>query len=307
MKKILSIIVPVYKVEDYLEKCVLSLIDGVGENNLDKTEIILVDDGSPDNCPTICDNLADKYKNLKVIHQKNAGVSAARNAGINAASGEYITFCDSDDFVDKNICKIFSFINNNPNTQVFSVGLKKNDNLISVFNQKQLNPQNFEDILFAAKNDITISCCAKIVKRDFILNNKLFFPTGIKSEDLVWSYNILFKSTNYMLLDLVYYNYVDRESSITHTFNLKGIQAQIENYRRLKNLVLQLNITKKQQKQLLRYLMQGYIYTIYTAKYLNKKDKKEAKNYFKQNKDLLYPPHNLKLYLFYLYTKVFSF
>ena len=92
----ISIIVPVYKAEKYLPRCVESLLS----QTYRELEIILVDDGSPDNCPEICDGYAEKDSRVKVIHKENGGVSSARNAGLEAASGDYITFVDSDDYVD---------------------------------------------------------------------------------------------------------------------------------------------------------------------------------------------------------------
>ena len=93
MEPILSVVIPIYNVEDYLERC----IDSVLNQNVDEIEIILVDDGSPDKCPQICDSYATKFSNIKVVHKKNAGLSAARNTGIELATGKYITFLDSDD------------------------------------------------------------------------------------------------------------------------------------------------------------------------------------------------------------------
>lgn len=92
----ISIIIPVYKVEKYLDRCVESVVNQTYEN----IEIILVDDGSPDNCPAICDEWAKKDSRIKVIHKQNAGVSAARNSGMKIAAGEYIGFVDSDDYIE---------------------------------------------------------------------------------------------------------------------------------------------------------------------------------------------------------------
>ena len=92
---LLSVIVPIYNVEKYLPKC----IDSILAQNYSEIEVILVDDGSPDGCPEICDNYAEKDKRIVVIHQKNLGVSAARNAGLKAAHGEYIGFVDPDDWI----------------------------------------------------------------------------------------------------------------------------------------------------------------------------------------------------------------
>lgn len=93
MEPLISVIVPVYKVEQYLDRCVSSVLAQTYQN----TEIILVDDGSPDGCPAMCDAYAEKYAKIQVIHQENKGLSGARNKGIDAAKGEYLAFVDSDD------------------------------------------------------------------------------------------------------------------------------------------------------------------------------------------------------------------
>ncbi len=98
----ISIIVPVYKVEEYLEECVVSLRNQTYKN----IEIILIDDGSPDRCPQMCDNYAQTDARIKVVHQQNGGVSVARNSGIDISTGEYITFVDSDDYVDENYIEL---------------------------------------------------------------------------------------------------------------------------------------------------------------------------------------------------------
>lgn len=101
MDEKITIIVPVYKVEKYLKKCVDSILAQTYRN----LEIILVDDGSPDQCPEICDMLQTIDSRIVVIHQMNAGLSAARNAGLDIATGTYIMFVDSDDYIDKNMCE----------------------------------------------------------------------------------------------------------------------------------------------------------------------------------------------------------
>ena len=91
-----SVVVPVYKVEKYLERCVNSII----KQSLSELEIILVDDGSPDNCGIMCDSFADKDNRIKVVHKANGGLSSVRNAGLKIATGEYIGFVDSDDDIE---------------------------------------------------------------------------------------------------------------------------------------------------------------------------------------------------------------
>ena len=99
-----SIIVPVYKVESYIKRCVQSLLN----QTFHDVEIILVDDGSPDQCPMMCDEFAKEDARIKVIHKKNGGLSDARNVGIEAATGKYIIFVDSDDFISPRACEELS-------------------------------------------------------------------------------------------------------------------------------------------------------------------------------------------------------
>ena len=98
MEKLVSIIVPVYNVEKYLDQCVNSLIN----QTYDKIEIILVDDGSKDNSGKICDKFCEENSNMKVIHKKNEGLISARRIALEMSSGDYCVFCDSDDFLEKN-------------------------------------------------------------------------------------------------------------------------------------------------------------------------------------------------------------
>ena len=110
-----SIIIPVYKVEEYLEKCIKSVLNQTYKN----FELILVDDGSPDKCPLICDNYAKIDSRVFVIHKQNGGVSSARNEGIKVAKGEYIWFVDSDDFVEENSLEILSEYINKTDTVLY--------------------------------------------------------------------------------------------------------------------------------------------------------------------------------------------
>ncbi|MFR7385271.1 MAG: glycosyltransferase family 2 protein [Anaerostipes sp.] len=99
MEELISIIVPIYKVEAYLDRCIESIVDQTYKN----LEIILVDDGSPDGCPQICDNWKEKDDRIKVIHKENGGLSDARNAGMQIMTGTYVSYVDSDDWIAK-IC-----------------------------------------------------------------------------------------------------------------------------------------------------------------------------------------------------------
>ena len=111
-KTLISIIVPVYRTEKYLDRCVESIVNQTYKN----LEIILVDDGSPDDCPKMCDEWAKKDKRIKVIHKENGGVSSARNIGIKSAKGKYIGFVDSDDYIEKEMYEsLIDVLNKNKN------------------------------------------------------------------------------------------------------------------------------------------------------------------------------------------------
>mgnify|MGYP000902495392 CR=1 FL=1 len=118
--QMLSIIIPVYNVEVFLSKC-LESIDII--RLVTNLEVILVDDGSPDNSGKICDEYAAKHSDTKVIHQKNAGLSAARNAGIDASTGDYLWFIDSDDFIDSEAVKVVNALGNT-DAEIYFFGAK---------------------------------------------------------------------------------------------------------------------------------------------------------------------------------------
>ena len=114
MTEKISIIVPVYKVEKYLDKCVRSIVEQTYKN----LEIILVDDGSPDNCPAMCDEWARKDSRIAVIHKENGGVSSARNAGLAACTGDYVGFVDYDDWIEPDMYEYLLDISMKSNADV---------------------------------------------------------------------------------------------------------------------------------------------------------------------------------------------
>lgn len=116
-ESLISIIVPIYKVKEYLDECINSIIKQTYSN----IELILVDDGSPDECPKMCDEWAMKDDRIKVIHKKNGGLSSARNAGLDMAQGEYISFVDSDDFICQNaLLDLYDRIKNDESVGIVS-------------------------------------------------------------------------------------------------------------------------------------------------------------------------------------------
>ena len=121
MEDLISIIIPVYKVEKYIYKCIDSVLNQTYKN----LEIILVDDGSPDKCPEICEEYAKKDNRIKIIHKKNGGLSDARNAGLKVATGKYIGFVDSDDYIEKDMYQVLYNNIIKTNSDISIVNLKE--------------------------------------------------------------------------------------------------------------------------------------------------------------------------------------
>lgn len=215
----LSIIVPVYGVANYLRKCVDSLL----AQDIADYEIILVDDGSPDECPQICDEYEALCPNLiKVIHQKNAGLSAARNTGIAAATGEYILFVDSDDYLQPNTLGTlleqaerdnldvlrFRYQNVRETGEVFV----PHEGMKTDYNNYSSEPT---DGLTFLNDRMWVQCYVVqfIVKTDIVCQ-ELFTP-GIYFEDVDWTPRMLQRAKRVASTELLVYNYLWREGSIT--------------------------------------------------------------------------------------------
>ena len=214
-----SIIVPIYNVERYLEQCIESVLAQDYQNY----ELILVDDGSPDNSIDICTKYAKKYSNIVFIHKINGGISDARNTGIQLARGKYLIFLDSDDYwndvdvlselaklAEKNIDMIicgcnFLFTNN----EIHSFRLSK----------EGLSFNYLEDFYTLVKNNyFKPSPWSKIIKREIILDNKLFFPTGKTHEDLGWSFDIAQHIQTYDIYEPPFYIYRTKRKGATTEF-----------------------------------------------------------------------------------------
>ena len=207
----LSIIVPVYKVEQYIHKCVDSILN----QTFTDFELILVDDGSPDNCGKICDEYAQKDKRVRVIHKENGGLSDARNAGLEEAVGEYVSFIDSDDWVDLDLYSdVLAYAcTNQLDVVCFDVYEVKGEK-IKVQNRYDENKVfSGEDALYKILTDeIDNSACSKVYKRD--LWNEVKFPVGKCFEDVATTYKVFHKAIKVGYYKRAYYYYVKREGSI---------------------------------------------------------------------------------------------
>lgn len=230
---LLSIIVPVYNVEIYLDECIKSLLDVSLEK---KYEIILVNDGSKDNSPIICDRYANNYSNIKVIHQENQGLSMARNNGVENASGKFITFIDSDDIYESGTIK--EIIDNLENDQFDLIFLQMshfwieaNGNRIERtkywLDKDSVNYKKRGEIIqyLASLNTFYASAGTKIIKKELFIKNNLYFKKNIYCEDIEWFLRLLkcsdFKS--FKVIDRKYYYRQGRPNSITNKIKTQNV------------------------------------------------------------------------------------
>lgn len=211
---LISVVIPIYNVENYLHKCVDSIINQTYTN----LEIILVDDGSPDNCGKICDEYEKKDSRIKVIHKINGGLSDARNAGIDIANGKYISFIDSDDYVDQDyieflynqILKYRTSISICSHRVLYDTGkvIEKQTSEFSVLDSKKV----LERILY--DEGIDLSAWAKLY--DINLFKDIRYPKGRLYEDSATTYLLIDKCDKIAIASESKYNYMIRRNSITN-------------------------------------------------------------------------------------------
>ncbi len=233
MSDLISIIVPVYKVEEYIEKCIDSLLCQTYRN----IEIVLVDDGSPDRCPQICDKYAQKDRRIKVIHQKNGGLSVARNSGIEASNGNYIMFVDSDDYVeDIYVEQLYKeIVKSNSDIALCNVNyVNEHNKHISGIEFEIINEVwNFEEFweqYYSQNTLLTVVAWNKIYKKDLFKNQR--YSVGKIHEDEFIIHHLVNSNVRVAVVPVKLYYYRRRKDSIMGTdfniCNLDGIEAMLD-------------------------------------------------------------------------------
>jgi len=229
MEEKISVIVPIYKVEKYLHKCVDSIINQTYKN----LEIILVDDGSPDNCPAICDEYAKKDNRIKVIHKPNGGLSDARNAGLDIATGEYIAFVDSDDYIDLTMYeKLYNAIKQNDCDLAVCGFNNVNEDESKVWQcwkkDKVINQNEPVKLLFENNNvGGIITAWNKLYHKDIF--KTLRYPVGKINEDEFVVYDVLKNvKKGVVVIDNLLYFYRQRDNSIMNSRPTKKLLDGIE-------------------------------------------------------------------------------
>lgn len=265
----ISIIVPVYNIIEFLPRC----LDSIVNQSLKDIEIILIDDGSDDGSEKICDEYANKDNRIKVIHQKNAGLSIARNVGINHSNGKYILFVDSDDYIKLDSCE-----------KLYEKAIRNDGDIVAAdiivsYAEKEygLNRKMNTNHIYLGEKFIIDSIKIKsmwapvqfaLYKRKLIVENKHYFKPGILHEDELWTPQIYLFAKKVVYLHYNFYYYWQREGSITHQKNREKncrdlITTCNELYEKYKNL------NKDSKKYLNDYLCTNYLYAIYIGKEIN--------------------------------------
>lgn len=215
----ISIIVPIYKAEKTIHKC----LDSIARQTLEEWEAILVDDGSPDTCGQICDEYAAKDSRFHVVHQSNQGVSTARQVGLEAAVGDFVIHVDPDDWVEPMMLEDMykRAVDDNADMLIcdfykdYDGGASYQKQVISSF-----HPEKIMDDIF--KGVIHGSCCNKLVRHSCILQYGAKFPPGINyCEDICFLVQLLKHSLIISYMNRAYYHYVQLPTSITGSFNEK--------------------------------------------------------------------------------------
>jgi len=217
---LVSIIVPIYKVEKYLNECVDSLLSQTYPN----IELILVDDGSPDKCPQICDSYAEKYSNIRAIHKPNGGVSDARNVGMSVATGEYIAFFDSDDVADPGLYQTAIELMTQYDAQVVCFNCKNfkvldNGEIVSKPRYRDtgtINVLTGEEALIQVLSFgyIGNAVITKLYRRDVL--SGISFAKGLIFEGAIHTASVFLRAERVVRTTAPLFNYRVRKGSLTH-------------------------------------------------------------------------------------------
>lgn len=269
MSKLVSIIVPVYNAEAYIEKCIKSILSQ-SYNNI---ELILVNDGSLDNSGSICEEFASRDNRVKIIHQKNMGPSEARNTGIKASNGSFLQFVDADDQIDKYMteCLYSTITNEDYQVDLVISGFKSRFYFYDKYIERVANSDiegyytlvEFMGIFADLFNKHLInSPCNKLYVADIIKSNNIKFVKDIHNgEDLLFNIEYLKRCNNIAVLNKAYYNYVhfNNPNSLTKDYKKNFLENRKLIYNELKNFLEEYSIDVSQNEKFLRELFSSYL------------------------------------------------
>lgn len=243
-----SVIVPIYNVEKYLDRCMESLLN----QTLKDIEIIMVDDGSPDKSPQMCDEYAKKDRRIKVVHKKNGGLSDARNAGLKVATGEYVAFVDSDDYQSLNTYEeLYRQAKSGDYDVVYGGAFwnKSNGEFFELFKIDRsfkgkevltlLGDMLYQDGNRPFEEQVSMSVWTGIYKLDVINKNNISFKSEriYISEDVIFHMELLPLCKSIKCVPKAYYHYCFNKDSLTHNFNFKKVECNFRLYEKMCEIV----------------------------------------------------------------------
>lgn len=243
-KPLVSIVVPVYKVpEQYLRKCIESLMN----QTLQNIEILLVDDGSPDDCGEICDTYAEKDERIKVLHKENGGLSSARNYGCKYATGKWIMFVDGDDWIDPEMCKDMYYTGQENNVQLVMCGMSKDYGKTSVNYKYPLKENSIYDKegckwlqqqLLVFTSNIAVAY-AKLIDRNLLMENQIFHDEILRqgAEGLEFNLRLFEKLESAIFINKPYYHYIYNDNSISASHNEENHKFVIRCFEKIKKFI----------------------------------------------------------------------
>lgn len=309
-RDLISVIVPVYKVEKYLDKCVESIVTQTYRN----LEIILVDDGSPDQCPDMCDKWAEKDYRIKVIHKKNGGLSEARNAGMEIATGKFIGFVDSDDWIEPDMYQLLYnyMVENDCDISACGVQMDWEDSVPA----RRLTREgccilNTVEAMQASIQETWLKqpVWYKLYKSKLVKD--ILFPVGKYHEDVFWSYQAVGRAKKIYIFDQPCYHYLQRDGSIMDDrYSLKrlnSLEAKQERVQYIKSELPELtNIAKTNLWFSCIYAMQMLMYNC--TEEVNKIGRETVKNVLEKNnvklRDVSVREIGIKQFVWFVMSKV---
>lgn len=305
MKPLLSIVVPIYNKDKYLQDCINCILF---QKNIENLELILINDGSSDNSLELCKK--NKRENFIIIDKKNEGPSIARNIGISLSKGEYVLFLDADDYIsDDGIDKIIEWIKNENKVDVcfLEAYVFKNNGKIQKLGdniKKQAINSNKTNVLkhLASRKKFTGSACTKLFRRDFLIKNNIEFPSdGRSAEDLGFVRNCIMFSEKFDKLDNVHYIYRQNENEISRSKqkkkSTKGIDIFIKE-------TIDICCDNKVPKNIdMQYILNFAIYEYFVKLFIYTFSQEDIL-FLKQNKWICKYCENIKLKILYIITNL---
>lgn len=306
-----SVIIPVYNVENTLSECVNSVLS----QSYKDFELILIDDGSTDSSPILCDELAVKDRRIKVVHKQNGGLSSARNAGMKETTGDYFLFLDSDDYwtYDGFLSDLAEIIEKR-DSDVVVFNYTSDNNLINSYErnvelENKISSDNkaesFKELILNDK--LQSSACNKTYKSSVFNNDDFRFVEGIYSEDIDWTARAFLAAKEFAFLDKYAYYYRPNGSSITHNIKHKNVFDLCNNIKKVVFFSKQLE-DEGYYEWYMNYCAYQYITFLYNA--ATYKDSNEIKSEIEEMKSYRYllDYHcNKKVKLCYIFNKFFGY